>query len=395
MQLIRFMDDTEDIDNSIIKEKGILIGAHTSDLHFGVTGLEPATEYKILKEQFVDKLKPLPLDYVAINGDTLDHKSMSSSDMILYAIKLVDNIVEEVCKPKGIPLIILAGTFNHDANQLKLFYHYMDREDVDVRIIESIQFTYIKNKSGYPAKVLCIPELYGLDESVYQNYLFENGMYDMCLMHGTIQGSVPKDEVGQGRLFHIRDFMNCMGPTIAGHVHSGGCFHKHFYYCGSPISWRFDDDYRKGFLLSLHNLDTHQYYIHKELIHSFRYETMNLDFMLNSDPKDIIDYISKLKENEGIDYIKIVFEEEVSPATKHALNEYFRNKRDKVDFRFTLDDSIRQQKINSSSADNDSFKYIFDKSLNEYEKLSRYINEAEKSIIITADELSKLLEEDI
>ena len=391
MQLIRFMNEEHVVQEK--KEKGILIGANISDLHFGVTGLEVSVAYKILKEQFVDKIKPLPLDYVAIAGDTFDHKSMSSSDMILYTMKFIDSIIEEVCRPKRIPLIILAGTFNHDANQLKLFYHYMDRTDIDVRVIESIQFTYITNKFGYPAKVLCIPELYGVPEEVYQSYLFENGLYDMCLMHGTVQGAVPKDEVGQGRLFHMRDFMNCIGPVIAGHVHSGGCFHKHFYYCGSPISWRFDDDYRKGFLLSLHNLDTHQYLIHKELIKSFRYETINLDFMLNSDPKEIIDYISKLKEKEGINYIKIVFEEEVSAATKHALNEYFRNKKDKVDFRFTLDDSMRQKQIDSSN--NDQFKYIFDKGLNEYEKLSRYINECEKSIIITSDELVSLLNEEL
>ena len=393
MELIRFLDNVEDT-KPIIQQKGLLIGAHISDIHFGVTGLEPITAYKILKEQFIDVIKPLPIDYVAINGDLTDHKGMSSSDMIMYTIKFIDSLVEEVCKPKQIPLIIIGGTFNHDANQLRLFYHYIDRIDVDVRIIESIQYTYIKNKNGYLSKVLCIPELYGIDESVYQHFLFENGLYDMCLMHGTIQGAVPKDEVGQGRLFHIQDFMNCMGPTIAGHVHGGGCFHKHFYYCGSPMSWRFDDDYRKGFLLSLHNLDTHQYYIHKELITSFRYETINLDFMLNSDPKEIIDYMNKLKENEDIDYIKITFEEEISAATRQALSEYFRNKKDKVDFRYSQSDKIREQQIKDAMEENDKYKYIFDKTLTEFDKFARYINEAEQSIIVTAEELKQLLEEE-
>ena len=389
--LIEFMDNNE---TKIVSTRGPLLGAHTSDAHFGVTGIAVQEQYIILKEQFVEPIKELPIDYVAINGDTFDHKSMSSSDMVMYAIKFVNDIVYEVCQPKGIPLIIIGGTYNHDANQLKLFYHLMENKAIDVRIIENIQFTYIKTKTGGMAKVLCIPELYGINESVYREFLFESGLYDMCLMHGTIKGSVPQDKVGEGRLFHIEDFINCMGPVIAGHVHGGGCFNKHFYYCGSPYSWRFDDDYRKGFLLTAHNLDSHQYYVHKELIHSFRYETINLDFMLEADPKSIIDYINKLKEDEGIDYIKITFEKEVSPATKQAINNFLKNSKDKAEFNFTKQDKIVKENL-ARIEELQKYSYLYDKGLNPYDKFARYINESMGEVVISGDELKELAEEEI
>lgn len=390
MDLIQFMDDPS---INKIEDKGILIGANISDLHFGVTGIDVATQYNIFKEQFVEEVEDLPLDYVAICGDLTDHKGVSSSDMIMYLTRAVDLVVTKVCRPKNIPLIIVAGTYNHDANQLKIFYHYLDDPTVDVRIMESIDFTYIRNKNGYMCKVLCIPELYGVDESVYQHYLFESGLYDMCLMHGTIKGAVPKDTVGEGRLFHIEDFINCMGPTIAGHVHGGGCFNKHFYYCGSPYSWRFDDDYRKGFLLSLHNLSTHQYYIYKQLIHSFRFETVNLDFMLEADPKSILEFVYNLKREKGIDYIKLKFEKEVSPATKDALTNFFKNTKDKLEFNFTKEDRIIKQNL-AKAEELQKYAYLFDKNMNQYEKFARYINDNQQEVIITADELKLLAEEE-
>ena len=64
-------------------EKGLLIGAHTSDIHFGVTGIAVDTQYKILKEQFVDVIKGLPLDYVSINGDIFDHKNMADRKSVV------------------------------------------------------------------------------------------------------------------------------------------------------------------------------------------------------------------------------------------------------------------------------------------------------------------------
>ena len=46
----------------------ILCGAHIADLHFGA--MNPKLQYEILSEQFIDRIKYLPLDVVSINGET-------------------------------------------------------------------------------------------------------------------------------------------------------------------------------------------------------------------------------------------------------------------------------------------------------------------------------------
>ena len=55
--------------------KETFVEAHIADLHFGT--IEPATEYKILNEQFLNYLEKMNvLDIVSINGDIFDHKFM-------------------------------------------------------------------------------------------------------------------------------------------------------------------------------------------------------------------------------------------------------------------------------------------------------------------------------
>ena len=171
----------------------------------------------------------------------------------------------------------------------KIYYHYMQRQDVDVRIITNIRFEMVKN-----CRVLCIPELYGIPEEFYQQILFGSDFYDLCIIHGTIKGAVYGDNVGSGRLFTIEDFLNCKGPIIAGHVHKADVFYDHFYYCGSPYRWRFDDDCFKGFILMVYNMNTREYYVSYEEIFSDTYKTITLDQLKNNNPTDTINYINCL-----------------------------------------------------------------------------------------------------
>ena len=88
---------------------------------------------------------------------------MSNSDVIMYASMFIDQVVQ-LCRNKNATLVILHGTASHDANQLKLFYHYIGT--LDIRIIEHIQFEMIKE-----SKVLCIPEEYNMGSDYYTNML--------------------------------------------------------------------------------------------------------------------------------------------------------------------------------------------------------------------------------
>jgi len=367
--------------------RGTLITAHISDLHF--PAMDPLKQYTILKEQFIDKLYGIPrLDLVCVNGDLWDHKVQVNSDGSLYATMFVADLVE-LCKIKQATLIILQGTLSHDANQLKIYYHYMQRTDVDVRIVTSMRFEMVKN-----ARILCIPELYGVPEETYQHYLFGSDFYDLCIMHGTIAGAVYGDTVGQGRLFRITDFLNCRGPIISGHIHKAATISDHFYYCGSPYRWRFDDDCFKGFILMSYNLTSRMYYLDYEEIISDTYKTITLDQLINNDPVETINYIRNLKQTQGIDYIKIKFSNNVPGSSKLAINNTFRND-DSVSLEFfSQEREIAKQAEEKIKEDGEKFAFLLDPRLTDEQKFVMWVNHLKNDEkYLTVEELENMISE--
>lgn len=334
----------------------------------------------------MDKIAFLPrLDAIFINGDLFDHKVLVSSDAAYYASLFIANVVE-VAKNKGAVLIILHGTLSHDANQLKLYYHYMHNPDVDVRIITKMQFEYIKG-----AKVLCIPELYGVSEEEYNSYLFSQGAYDLCVMHGTYDGAVYGNNAGSSRCFYKEDFLNCRGPVIAGHVHKPDCFDNFFYYCGSPYAWSFADDHDKGFILLLQSLDTRYHYVYREEIKSFIYRTFTLDSLIKNDPKSTIEYIENIRTKYGIDYIRIKFDNPVSSTNKQIIANYFRNLSNyKIEF-VSQELQMAMKQENEIRSEMDGFEFILDNKISDEEKFVMYVNKIHGDEYITIDELKEIL----
>ena len=131
--------------DNFTQPRGQLVEVHLADLHFGA--FNPKTQYEILMEQCYNNICLLPkIDIISIDGDIFDHKVMANSDAALYATKFIDNLVK-LSIEKNATLVILAGTYSHDFDQLKLFYHYMDNSPnsgIDVRVITNIQFEMIK-----------------------------------------------------------------------------------------------------------------------------------------------------------------------------------------------------------------------------------------------------------
>ena len=371
-------------------DQDVLVGAYIADIHFGV--MDPETQYNILKEQFIDKIAQsnINFDLISIAGDLFDHKALGNSDLIMYALKFIDELINYCIRPyPDRTLIIVAGTYNHDAKQYKLLYRYLADTGIDVRIVEQISFQYVKGH-----RILCIPELAGVDENIYREYLFNSGWYNQVIMHGTIKGAVAKDTVGNCRLFTIDDFVNCTGPIISGHVHAPGCFNTYFYYTGSPYSWCFDDKDDKGFLIVISDKKSRMHYTHKERIESFRYETINLDDLISADAKDIIKYITELKDKKGIDYLRIEFTLDVPKEKKTLLDSYYKNKEDiKFKYSFTKEKKMIEQRL-SESDDLKQYDYIFDPSMNEYQILARYINDDKGYIFVTADQIKKFVEDE-
>jgi len=362
----------------------ILMEAHISDIHFGV--FDPAKQYEILKNQFIDRIKLLDLDLISINGDLFHHKFMSNSDAVMYALKFVDELVQ-VCRTKQCTLFILHGTPSHDANQTKLFYRYMNDPSVDVRVIETIKFEYVKQK-----RILCIPEVPGMGREFYENILYNN-YYDAVCMHGTIRGAIyGKDKIdldAPSPVFGMDNFKYSMGPVIAGHVHVQGCYEKDFYYCGSPYRWCYGEEQPKGYLILLHNITTRQYYVHFEEIQSYRYDTINFDEMIKDDPQKIIEFI-KQRQAQGVNNIRMEFT--LEHENINILKSFYRNNPTisiKCDYK---NDIIRRQSQEVLEQCKE-FDYITDKSLTEFDILSRYINDSKGYTYITPEELIELLKE--
>ena len=144
--------------------RGDRVIVSTADIHFG--SIDPKVTYQILKEQFVDKIKLLPkVDIIAIAGDIFERKYMANSDPIVYATLFMGELMQ-VAKFKNASVIVVMGTREHDADQLRLFYHYRNNPDYDIHIVENLQFVYTKGM-----QILCIPELYGVPEEQYDLFL--------------------------------------------------------------------------------------------------------------------------------------------------------------------------------------------------------------------------------
>lgn len=362
-------------------KRGNLVEVHMADIHFGA--MDAKIQFDIIKEQVLDIINDLPiLDIIFINGDLFDRKFTADTPAIMYA-NMFFAAIRDIAISKNSTVILLYGTAGHDADQLKMFYHYLKDPLFDLRIVETIKFEYVKG-----AKILCIPELYNLDESIYDHYLFYSGHYDQCVLHGTIESAgIPSNGA---RLFTMNDFCNCRGPIVGGHIHICGCYNKYFYYTGSLLRWKFGEEQEKGFMVVLYDLDSRQHYAHMIPVYSFRYETINIDDILQNDPKDVIKYINELKQTQNIDHLRIEFTDNISSENMEIIRNYYRNNN-------AIKLHIKKQKIESGIENIEvanQYQYILDDNLNEFEIMARYINERENSKVITADEIIALMNED-
>lgn len=380
---IEFITDIDNGAGDIIFSNTI-VSAHISDIHFPV--MDPRKQYDILCDQFIYKLQLLnQLNLVCINGDLFDHKVMTSSDATYYASLFIAKLVE-LCKDKNATLIILQGTISHDNNQIKMYYHYMERMDVDVRIVTNIQFETVKY-----TRILCIPEFNNLAEEIYDRYLNKSGFYDMCIMHGNFKGAVYENSPSNSRIFTIDDFINCRGPIISGHIHKPGCHSGHFYYCGSPYRWRFDDDHDKGFILMVMDTVSRNYQIENIPIISDSYKTIHLEGLIN-DAKDTIDYIEKYKKDNLIDNLRIKFAKDIDMTSKMILNNYFRDRNDIVLIYYSNEKELQETAEHKIMEQSKEYWFLLDNSMTDMQKFIMWVNShAKDDNYITEDELTTIM----
>jgi len=370
------------------QNRGFLVELHIADLHFGA--FDPRRQYEILMDQFYEPaMKLQKLDIISVNGDFFDHRVMSNSDVSMYACKFMDNLVN-LAEVKNATLLVISGTYSHDYDQLKLFYHYMDGEyskKVDIRIITSIQFEMVKG-----ARILCIPELYGLDESVYRKVFVESGWYDSAFIHGTFKGSVYGDNTGMGRLLTPEDFIYCKGVAVSGHIHKCGCFNGFYYYCGCPYRWKFGEEESKGFLLLVHDLDTQIHYVEFKEIISDTYVTITTDELISEDPQKIILQLDRLRNETGANYVKIKVTSDMSGQNKTIINQYYRNKPNTF-IEFSGHKEIQKRELENQIQN--SYNYLVNDKISDIERFVMFVNEKEGEQFITVDKLKEILNSDV
>lgn len=365
--------------------RGSRIEIYIADIHFGVIDAE--TQYSILIEQFINKISNIHFDALYIAGDLFDHKFHASANAILYAELFINECVK-LCRQKQATLILLHGTSSHDSNQLKLFYHYLSDPTIDIRIVENTRFEIIKDK-----KVLCIPEEYNKGSHYYENFLYKSGFYDGVCMHGTLKGSIygaNESDLNSKKnpIFDLENFCYCTGPIVSGHVHVAGCFQGHMYYAGSPLRWQFGEEQDKGFIVLLHDLDSRNYRVHFEKIESFRYDTINLDYLLH-DPQKVISYVDDLKKR-GIDFIRLEFSIDKEDCL-NIIKHYFQ-KDSTIKILETYKKEKNKQAIHEAlNAKYIGYDYILDDNIEPEDKLTRYINQELGYEYISLDELKQII----
>ena len=371
-------------------ENGLVKIISIADIHFGA--VDPLYEYNILRDQFINRISILDFDIIALCGDLFDSKFMSNNPIISYAITFVDDLVN-LCRSKNASIIIIDGTQSHDNGQLSLFYHYLSDNTIDFRIVEKIQFEYVKG-----LRILCIPERYGIPEEEYKQILFYSGAYDICLLHGTFKGSYKGSEIAtlnsnHAPVFSIGSFINCKGPIIMGHYHINGCYESYAYYNGSPLRYKFGEEEPKGFLITIYN-PYNRYHLTRLIeIKSHSYITININNLLNNDPKNIIEYIKHYRESHNIDYIRVQFNN--ANENMQIVRSYFRNNPNVVLQELDRKSKALEQIDQSIIEQNSQYSYIIDNELDDYTKFVMYINQNEGEDFITVDELINILEDKI
>ena len=75
-------------------DRGTLITAHISDLHF--PAMDPQRQYNILEDQFLKKIEAMPrLDLICVNGDLYDHKD-ANGFINLFGLSLTVRAMKEL-----------------------------------------------------------------------------------------------------------------------------------------------------------------------------------------------------------------------------------------------------------------------------------------------------------
>lgn len=224
--------------------------AEIADIHFGVSTSLTNKLYINLKNNFINKLKELKPNIIAICGDLFDSKLSLNSAESTYASLFIHDLKREF---KDSLIILIKGTQSHDLNQLDSFKGLVDN---NFRIYNTVTEDYYCEDF----KMLIIPEEYYPDKSVYDKYFKTNEKYDWCLFHGLFNfaGSYALQSGNKFNkiCFSPEDFKDCVfGKIVGGHIHDP-LEKDNVQYCGSFERWKHGEEKTKGFRFHVYDTES-------------------------------------------------------------------------------------------------------------------------------------------
>ena len=162
------------------------------------------------------------------------------------------------------------------------------------------------------------------------------------------------------------------------------------YYVSNPIRYKFGEEEEKGYGILVTNSYGHCYKFIP--ITSFRYDTIAIRDLGLTDPDAIINHINNLQTN-GIDHIRLVCTG-LDPIVTNAVSQYY-NRSDGIKVeKEKASKSTDSPAVDTTQEILDKYKdlgFLLDPNINEYEKLSRFINYNLGGEFITVDELRAIL----
>lgn len=146
-----------------------------------------------------------------------------------------------------------------------------------------------------------------------------------------------------------------------------------------------------------YNLDTRKYYLDYEWIQSFKYETITISEIINNDPQVTIAHIDKLKQEQGIDFLRVIFDTDVQKVPRMIIgNNYQGNQNVTLQFPNTQEEIQQIQKQQEENERLSKYGFLTNPQYSDEEKFCMYVNMLKgQDNFITVDGLRKILEEDV
>lgn len=364
-----------------------------ADLHVGCIS---DTDYffSVITDIFDKELNQKKTDAVVFLGDYFDRLFKANDEYIALAIDIMSYLTT-ICRKNRIKIRMVYGTESHEMSQYQLFRPYLNRKDLDVRVIE----TATEEELSPGVRVLYLPEEYVTDKSkFYDTFFNDEQRYDYIFGHGIVEEGWPTPlgtSPSAGKEKHVprfksKELLSSGKLVLMGHYHC-----RNQFYLGSLFRWRFGEEEPKGYGIIEDDLLT---FVENERAYVYR----TYDYQADSEIFNGIDKLeaelAKLKADNseifagtttGKVRLKLNLPADVDPSFTEALSGLTGK-----DKRLTVTAVGKTRSLNDEIADTADIKYayILDKSLPIADKIYRYISDEYPESDLTAEDVKTMID---